>query len=147
MMADACLDTSAWLEYFNAGPHGPKVRAILEGEERVFTPASVVAELIEAARRRKQNTQLFLRFLQAKSDVVPMNAEVARLAGRINAEHTDDPNWTMMESFVVATATYTGSRLLTRDPIYEGLPRVQLLRRATRAAARGASEEGTTGPA
>lgn len=145
-MARVCLDTSAWLEYFNDGPNGPQVKALVESSERVVTPASVAAELVEAARRRRLNTKMFIQFLRAKSDVVAMNAEVARLAGRINAQHQDDEGWTMMESFVLATAQYARCRLYTRDPLFSGSKNVVMLSGLRRAGAHGASASGTKAP-
>jgi predicted nucleic acid-binding protein len=145
-MATVCLDTSTWLEYLNDGPHGPRIRALVDSSPRVVTPAPVAAELIEAARRRKLNSKLFLRFLRSRSDVVALNAEVARLAGRINAEKADVEGWTMMESFVLATARYTRSRLYTRDPLFAEVKGAVVLQ-LSRGAARGASASGTTGPA
>ena len=124
-----CLDTSAWLEYFNAGPHGQAVRKLVEGEEEILTPAVVAAQLVEAARLRAENSKTFLQFLQARSRVVPVDAEVARLAGKINATKADDAGWTMLESLILATARHERAKLLTSDPAFEGLPQVQLLGR------------------
>ena len=145
-MATICLDTSTWLEYLNAGPHGPKIRSLVQAGTRVVTPAPVAAELIEAARRRRMNSKLFLRFLRSRSDVIALSGEIARIAGRINAEHAEDDGWTMMESFVLATARHTRAKLYTRDPLFQGLANVVVLPPISRAAARGASASGTTGP-
>lgn len=122
-----CLDTSAWLEFFNAGPHGPRIRELLEQGE-VLTPANVAAELLEAARRRRVNTKTFLEFLEARSTVVPLTGELARAAGRINAAYAaDESAWTLTESWVLATARSRHARLLTSDPVYEGLANVEIL--------------------
>lgn len=127
MKSPYCLDTSAWLEFFNAGPHGPRIRDLLLRHE-VLTPAQVAAELIEAARRRKVNTKSFLEFLEARSTIVPFGAELARAAGKLNASYAGDESaWTMAESAVLATAREAHARLLTTDPIYDGLANVEVL--------------------
>lgn len=127
MSATLCLDTGAWLEFFNAGPHGPRIRDLLARAE-VLTPAVVAAELVEAARRRKLNTKSFLEFLEAKSTIVPLDAPLARAAGRINAHYAEEGSaWTLHESWVLATARQAHAKLLTTDPVYEGLPGVEVL--------------------
>lgn len=127
-MVSYCLDTSAWLEYLNAGLHGPRVRAFLQSDRAIYTPAVVAAEIIEAARRRRENTRTFLEFLGARTQLVPVGPEVARLAGKINAVRSDRvEGWTMLESLVWATARSVRARLVTRDPIYQDLEEVELL--------------------
>lgn len=123
-----CLDTSAWLEYFNAGAHGPRVRSLLQSERTAYTPVVVAAEIVEAARRRKENTRTFLEFLGARTQLAPVTADVARLAGKINSARSDEvEGWTMLESLVWATARSLKARLVTRDPIYQDLEEVDLL--------------------
>ena len=123
-----CLDTSAWLEYLNAGRHGPRVKQLLDAARDAGTPAVVVAEIIEAARRRKNNTKVFLEFLMAKTRFLPVTPAIARRAGRLNAERGDeDEAWTLLESLVLGTARQHKLRLVTADPIYEGLEDVEFL--------------------
>ncbi|MBI2078991.1 MAG: PIN domain-containing protein [Euryarchaeota archaeon] len=135
-----CLDTSAWLEYLNDGPHGPRVKQLLDRPREAYTPAVVVAEIIEAARRRKNNTKVFLEFLLAKTRFLPVTPAIARRAGRLNAERADGEGaWTLLESLVLATARQHKLRLVTRDPIYEALDDVEFLASPRRAAVRDAS--------
>ncbi len=123
-----CLDTSAWLEYLNAGTHGPTIKRLLEGEAEGITPAIVVAQVIEAARRRHENSKEFLQFLQSRTTIAPVTAEIARLAGKINATRsTPDSTWTMFESLIMATARHHHARLVTSDPIFAGGTQVDLL--------------------
>lgn len=123
-----CLDTSAWLEYFNGTAAGRKVRRILHKEPEVLTPAVVAAQVVEAARLRGGNSRQFLEFLQSKSEVVPVSPEIARLAGKINASHAHPPgDWTLIESLVLATARHRNAQLVTLDPIFGGRGAVELL--------------------
>lgn len=123
-----CLDTSAWLEYLNAGTHGPTIKKLLEAETEVLTPAIVVAQVIEAARRRRENSKTFLEFLQSRTTIAPITAEIARLAGKVNATRsTSDSTWTMFESLILATARHYHARLVTSDPIFAGIAQVDLL--------------------
>lgn len=142
-----CLDTSTWFEYFNGGVHGPEVKRLLDSEQEIITPAIVAAQVIEASRLRRDNSRTFLRFLQSHSDVVPVTAEIARLAGKINALRAHPPNnWTLLESLVLATARHHRARLMTRDPLFEGITNVVQLGTATHAASRSAPASGTTSP-
>ena len=75
----------------------------------------------------------------AKTRFLPITPAIARRAGRINAQRGHPPNaWSLIESFVLATARQHRLRLVTADPIYEELEDVEFLP-ATRGAAPGAT--------
>lgn len=114
------LDATAWFEYFNGTNRGEVVRDYLHKATEAITPASVVAEVVEQARLRGGNTNEFVDFLQAKSRIEPLSAEIARRAGKLMALHQGS-RWRAREAFVVATAQYRRARVLSLNPLLEGL--------------------------
>lgn len=114
------LDVTAWFAYFNGSAAGEVVRDWLDRADEVVTPASVVAEVAEAARLRKGNPADFLQFIEARSRIEPINADIAARAGRLLATHGKS-KLRVHDSFVVATAQALGGRVLSLNPALEGL--------------------------
>jgi predicted nucleic acid-binding protein len=114
------LDATAWFAYFNGSREGEVVRAYLERADEVVTPASVVAEVAEAVRLRKENPSEFLAFLQARSRVEPIGADIAIRAGRLRAAQAGT-KMRARDAYVVATAQAVGGRVLSLNPALEGL--------------------------
>lgn len=114
------LDATAWFAYFNGTPEGETVRLYLERADEAVTPASVAAEVAEAARRRKDNAADLLAFLESRSRVEPITGDIALRAGRILATHTGT-RLRVHDAFVAATAQAVGGRVLSLNPALEGL--------------------------
>lgn len=114
------LDATAWFAYFNGTPEGEVVREYLEKADEAVTPASVAAEIAQAARRRKENPADFVHFLESRTHIEPITADVALRAGKLLATH---PSGLLRvhDAFVVATAQALGGRLLSLNPALEGL--------------------------
>jgi len=79
------LDSFAWIEYFNGTTAGEKVQSFLEAG-RVLTPAIVVAELSEKHKRLNREFGPKYDFVKARTSVVPLEEELARVAGELNFE-------------------------------------------------------------
>lgn len=114
------LDATAWFAFFNGTQEGEVVREYLERAEEAVTPASVVAEVTEAVRHRKENPNDFLHFLEAKSRIEPISADIALRAGKLLASHSRK-RLRVHDAFVVATAQALGARVVSLNPALEGL--------------------------
>jgi predicted nucleic acid-binding protein len=115
------LDTFAWIEYFNGTSAGEKVRGVLE-TGLVVTPAIVVAELSEKHRRLNREFGPKYDFVKARTSVVPLEEELARMAGELNFERKKKvKGWGMADSIILATARRAGSRIVTGDPHFRDL--------------------------
>jgi predicted nucleic acid-binding protein len=114
------LDATAWFAYFNGTAEGEVVRDYLQRADEAVTPASVVAEVTEAARHRKENPAEFLQFIESRSRVEPITADVALRAGKLLANQPGGP-MRVHDAFVVATAQAIGGRVVSLNPALEGL--------------------------
>ena len=115
------LDSFAWIEYFNGSSAGEKVQNFLE-TRLVVTPAIVVAELSEKHKKLNREFGPKYDFVKARTSVVPLEEELARVAGEINFERKRSvKGWGMADSIVLATARRSGSRIVTGDPHFRDL--------------------------
>jgi predicted nucleic acid-binding protein len=115
------LDSFAWIEYFNGTSAGEKVRNVLE-TELVVTPAIVVAELSEKHKRLNREFGPKYDFVKARTSIVPLEEELARVAGELNFERKKKvKGWGMADSIILATARRAGSRIVTGDPHFRDL--------------------------
>lgn len=114
------LDASAWFAYFNGTDEGKAVSAWIERAEEAVTPASVMAEVTEAARQRGVTPNEFLNFIRSRTKFEPITPEIALRAGRLLATH-GRARMRVHDAFVVATAQALGGRLLSLNPALEGL--------------------------
>ncbi|HEX9429518.1 MAG TPA: type II toxin-antitoxin system VapC family toxin [Candidatus Bathyarchaeia archaeon] len=115
------LDTFAWIEYFNGTSAGEKVQDFLE-TGLALTPAIVIAELSEKHKRLNREFGPKYDFVKARTSVVPLEEELARVAGELNFERKKRvKGWGMADSIVLATARRSGSRIVTGDPHFRDL--------------------------
>jgi predicted nucleic acid-binding protein len=115
------LDSFAWTEYFNGTSSGEEVRNLLE-DERVMTPAIVVAELSEKYKRLNREFGSKYDFVRSRTSIVPLEEGLARTAGEINFERKKIvKGWGMADSMILATARRSGSKIVTGDPHFKDL--------------------------
>jgi predicted nucleic acid-binding protein len=125
------FDSYAWVEYALGTAKAGKVAEYLDGEEEVYTPASVLAELREAMLRHgiKENTATdIMTYIRSRTVVLSIDPNLAELAGVVNFRNKKKiKGWGMLDSFVYAAAMAKSGRVLTGDPHFKGLPNVVLL--------------------
>jgi len=115
------LDSFAWIEYFNGTTAGEKVQSFLEAG-RVLTPAIVVAELSEKHKRLNREFGPKYDFVKARTSIVPLEEELARVAGELNFERKKRvKGWGLADSIILATARRSKSKVVTGDPHFKDL--------------------------
>jgi len=121
------LDSFAWIEYFNGTNAGEKVQSFLE-TGRALTPAIVVAELSEKHRRLNREFGPKYDFVKARTSVVPLEEELARVAGELNFDRKKTvKGWGMADSIVLATARQSKSIIVTGDSHFKDLTEETIL--------------------
>lgn len=113
------LDATAWFAYFNGSAEGEVVRDYLQRADEAITPASVVAEVTEAARARKDNPAEFLQFIESRTRVEPITPDIAVRAGKLLASRPG-AKFRVHDAFVVATAQALSGRVVSLNPALEG---------------------------
>jgi predicted nucleic acid-binding protein len=115
------IDTFAWIEYFGGTEKGDNAKQYIESGEAI-TPTIVVAELTDKYLRERMNPKERLNFVRTKSTILPLDDEIAEVAGRISAERRPRVNgWGLVDSIVLATARARGLKVVTGDEHFRGL--------------------------
>lgn len=119
-MANIVVDSYAWVEYAEGSSEGERARDHIEGDPALYTPAIVVAELADRARRTDRVSQwaeTLSPFIRHHSSIVPLDMALAEEAGAIKWEmRTSSPTVGLADAIVLATARSTDAMVLTGDP-------------------------------
>ena len=121
------LDTSAWIEFFIGSPEGRQVRKVLE-EQDCYTCISSLAEITNWAIKEEADALYLIKTVKQLSTIIAIDEDTAVLAGRLNNERKKTVRkWGMLDSFILATGTLYGLKILTKDRDFMGLPDVETL--------------------
>ncbi len=123
MSFDYVIDSYAWVEYFRGTSSGSLVRSYVEGD-RAATSTLTLAELREKYLREKwRSFQEDLEFMATRSLVMPVDRQIALLAGELSyARKRTVKDWGMADSVILATARNASAKVVTGDKHFEGLP-------------------------
>lgn len=122
------LDASAWVEFFLGSEKGKTVRNMLKNEP-CYTSMTTLAEITNWALRENRSVAAAVGEVRNLSNVLRVSTSIAVLAGRLNFERKKrNKKWGMMDSFVLAMGTIYSMRILTKDPDFEDLQGVQMLK-------------------
>lgn len=122
MSYEYVIDSYAWVEYFRGSKAGGAVRPYVEGD-RAATSAITLAELREKyIREGWPSFDTDSGFMAARTLVVPIDREIAILAGELNhARKKVVRDWGMADSLVLATARKGSAKVVTGDNHFKGL--------------------------
>lgn len=116
------IDSYAWIEYFRGTKAGGKAKDYIESKEGAISVISV-AELKE--KYMKEGWRYFdadLLFITSIATVIPLDKEIAVLAGEINFERKKKVrDWGMSDSIVLATARKASAKVVTGDPHFKDI--------------------------
>lgn len=115
------IDSFAWFEYFSGSRAGETARTSIEGGNGI-TPTIVIAELAEKYARQKMHFVDDLKFIAIKSQIAPLDSNIAEKAGIINYERKRKVNrWGLADSIVLATARARKAKVITGDEHFRDL--------------------------
>jgi predicted nucleic acid-binding protein len=116
------VDSSAWLEYFAAGPHAGRFAAAIEAEQALLVPTIVLLEVTRRVmQQRGEDAALQAAALLHQGQVVPLDSGLALSAAKVGVEH----KLPLADSIIFATAQQFAATLWTMDADFEGLPGVR----------------------
>jgi predicted nucleic acid-binding protein len=116
------VDSSAWLEYFAAGPNAAFFSFAIEKTERLIVPSLSIYEVFRRVlQQRNENDALQAVTAMQQGRVVDLDASIALRAARISIDH----KLPMADSVILATARTFGATLWTQDADFEGMPGVR----------------------
>ncbi len=116
------VDSSAWLEYFAAGPHAGRFAAAIESPAELIVPTIVLLEVTKRVmQQRGEDAALQAAALLHQGEVVPFDSALALAAAKVGLEN----ELPLADSIIFATAQQFTATLWTMDPDFEGLPNVR----------------------
>jgi predicted nucleic acid-binding protein len=122
MSYEYVIDSHAWIEYFRGSVSGDKARNYIEGDSAATSVLSL-AELKEKYLREKwASFDEDLSFMATRTSLVPVDRQIATLAGEINhKQKMVKRGWGMTDSIILATARTANAKVVTGDHHFDGL--------------------------
>lgn len=116
------VDSSAWLEYFAAGPNADYFAPAIENTRNLVVPAVSLYEVFRRVmQQRGEGDALQAVALMQQGQVVDIDTSVALSAARLSL----DLRLPMADSLMLATARARQATLWTQDADFEGIPGVK----------------------
>jgi predicted nucleic acid-binding protein len=116
------VDSSAWLEYFAAGPNAGRFAAAIEATESLLVPSIVLLEVTRRVMQQSgEDAALQAAALLHQGEVVPLDSSLALAAARIGVEN----KLRLADSIILATARQFDATLWTMDSDFDGLLNVR----------------------
>jgi len=116
------VDSSAWLEYFAAGPQAGRFASAIEAEKKLLVPAIVLLEVTRRVmQQRGEDAALQAAALLHQGQLVPLDSGLALSAAKVGVEH----KLPLADSIIFATAQQFDATIWTMDADFEGLARVR----------------------
>ncbi|MFH1106864.1 MAG: PIN domain-containing protein [Candidatus Micrarchaeota archaeon] len=106
-----CLDSSAWMEYFQGTAKGARLKKAFLTNASFFTPVVVLTEIGSKAIRNNEDFSLRLQTIKSLSTIVPTSEKIAVAAAGYKAKHRPYA----LDALVYASAIEVDSILLSED--------------------------------
>ncbi|MHB1830327.1 MAG: PIN domain-containing protein [Candidatus Micrarchaeaceae archaeon] len=121
------LDTSAWIEFFIGSAKGKRVREILDKED-CYTSIVSLAEVTNWALKEDREVPFLINTIKQSSNVIELDEDISVLAGKLNFERKRiNKKWGMLDSFILASGSIYGLKILTKDGDFRDLPGMERL--------------------
>lgn len=129
------IDAYAWIEYFRASKYGEVAKEYIEGADSV-TPSIVIAEVsrklqkeIEAGRETPEGRLKRLEFMNATSQVVELDFDLAVVAGKTDCDMKKKAKgWGLADSIVLCIARSLKGKVVTGDEHFRDLKEVVFIK-------------------
>ena len=118
------VDSSAWLEYFSAGPQAGQFAAVIEDIDQLLVPTIVLLEVTRRVmQQRGEDEALQVAALLHQGDVVALDSGIALSAAQLGVAH----KLPLADSIIYATAKQHDAMLWTMDADFSELPGVRYI--------------------
>lgn len=116
------VDSSAWLEYFAAGPNARHFAAAVSVAEELVVPTVTLCEVFKVVlREASENAALQAVAALQKGTVADLTPKLAMAASRLSLRHA----LPMADAITLATAQAHGATLWTQDAHFKGIDGVK----------------------
>ncbi len=118
------IDSSAWLEYFAAGPQSSRFAAVIEDVAQLLVPTIILLEVTRRVMQlRDEDAALQIAAMLHQGQVVPLDSGLALSAAHLGVTH----KLPLADSIIYATARQFNATLWTMDADFSGLPGVKYI--------------------
>jgi predicted nucleic acid-binding protein len=122
------VDSSAWLEYFAAGPTVAFFANAIENTNELIVPTICLYEVFKIiSLQRSENEALQAIAVMQQGQIVDLDPTIALSAAKISI----DQKLSMADSVILATARLNKATLWTQDSHFENLENVKYQKAAT----------------
>ncbi|MDX2193076.1 MAG: type II toxin-antitoxin system VapC family toxin [Gemmatimonadales bacterium] len=116
------VDSSAWLEYFAAGPQAGRFAEVIEQVDALLVPTIVLVEVTRRVlQQRDEDAALQVAAMLHQGQVVPLDAGIALSAAQLGVAH----QLPLADSIIYATAKQHQATLWTMDAHFAALANVR----------------------
>ena len=116
------VDSSAWLEYFAAGPQARHFAAAIEDVASLLVPTIVLLEVTRRVlQQRGEDEALQVAAMLHQGQVIALDSGVALSAAQLGVAH----KLPLADSIIYATAKQYGATVWTMDADFSGLTGVR----------------------
>jgi toxin FitB len=116
------VDSSAWLEYFAAGPNASFFSGAIENTAELTVPTLCLYEVFKRIiQQRTENEALQAVAVMQQGKIVELDSQIALNAARISIDH----KLSMADSIILSTTIVNQAVLWTQDSHFEKLPNVK----------------------
>jgi predicted nucleic acid-binding protein len=121
------LDTSAWIEFFIGSEKGKRVKDVLYKNDS-YTSIVTLAEVTNWALKESRDAEFLVKAIKQLSNIIELDEDMAVLAGKLNFERKkSNKKWGMLDSFILASGSIYGLKILTKDSDFKDLSDVEIL--------------------
>ena len=121
------LDTSAWIEFFIGSEKGERVKGVLY-KYYCYTSIVTLAEVTNWALKEDRNAKVLVEAIKHLSNIIKLDDDISVLAGKLNFDRKKlNKKWGMLDSFILASGTIYGLKILTKDNDFKDLSDVEML--------------------
>lgn len=122
------VDSSAWLEYFAAGPNAESFAASIESTDELVVPSITLYEVFKRVAQQRSESEALLAVAQMQQgNVVGLDASLALESARTSV----DLRLPMADSMILTTARAFNAMLWTQDADFEGITGVTYIKKAS----------------
>jgi len=121
------FDTSAWIEFFIGSAKGKRAKEILDKDD-CYTSIVSLAEVTNWALKESRDVLYLVNTVKQLSNIIELDEDITVLAGKLNFERKKiNKKWGMLDSFILASGSIYGLKILTKDGDFRGLQEVEML--------------------
>lgn len=122
------VDSSAWLEYFAAGPNAEFFAAAIEATDELVVPSISLYEVFKRVAQQRTESEALLAVAQMQQgSIIELSGALALDSARTSLEL----KLPMADSVILATARAFDATLWTQDADFENVIGVMYKRRAS----------------